>query len=258
MVSIIIPVLHFSRPRNLQFFYKKKYTILDVLQDIKKKVSIEHETIIVCNTGFDEKVIKLLQGHEAVNKFCINSTNVGVSRGWNIGACMAEGNMLCFLNDDMELMEGDMEKLCDVLTAEDFIGEVGPKGEKWYITETGERVKERVGLEIPEEADAIAGHFFLIKKSVFDMVGGFNTAYTPAGYEEIDMSFRIRAKGFKCLAVPNIKAKHHGVHGVSSYRHKIEYLNKSIYTDELAERNKKIFISEWYPQFFDSIYGGKS
>jgi GT2 family glycosyltransferase len=211
-----------------------------VLENLAQNISINHEVIVVCN-GNDPELVAFVEGHPGIHKYCLNSVNVGVSRAWNMGAMLAEGQHLCFLNDDVEVGKGGMERLVEVLESEDNIGEVGPAGGKWEGVSSG----PRVGKDKVEEADEISGFCFVIKGSIFRNVGGFDISYTPAGFEEIDMSFMIRKKGYRCLVVPNIPITHYGKHGVSAMSVDIEYLNKKINTKELHERNKEIFRKKW-------------
>jgi GT2 family glycosyltransferase len=85
----------------------------------------------------------------------------------------------------------------------------------------------------------------MLREQAFRDVGGFDPAYSPAGFEEIDMSFALRDKGWKCLVVPNLDIKHHHYHGGSSYRGTVSYLGKVIDTKELHVRNKAYFSKKW-------------
>lgn len=239
-VSFIIPVLHFKRPLNKKRFFMPRYTIQETLRDIAQNVRVRHEVIVVCN-GTDPELIELITKHPAAHKYCLNSVNVGVARSWNMGAEMAEGEILCFVNDDVEIGPGSVEKLCEILESSSDIGQVGPMGARWKGA-----VHDRfVGETAIEEADAISGFMFLIKAPVYWNVGGFDIAYTPAGFEEIDMSFAIRKAGMKCLVVPGVDVKHHHHHGVSAYSSTIQYLSTNVDTETLHCRNKAYFERKW-------------
>ena len=239
-ISIIIPVLHMTRPLNKKRFFVTRYTLPDVLRNLHENVLIPHEVIVVCN-GQDDDLIKFVTGHPHVNKYCLNSVNVGVARSWNMGAEMAECDALCFVNDDVEIGKGGLESLFDVLSEDDRVGQVGPMGALWRGAEHLRYVGER---EV-ENADAISGFLFMLRTKAFRQVGGFDPAYTPAGFEEIDMSFALRSRGWQCLVVPNLDIKHHHHHGVSSYRSCVSYLGKEIDTEALHQRNRDYFMKKW-------------
>jgi GT2 family glycosyltransferase len=239
-LSFIIPVLHLKRPKNPTRFFLPRYTVDDTLGDISANVSLPYETVVVCN-GDDTDLRRFVEKDLRIHKYCINKTNVGVARGWNMGAQLAEGEVLCFVNDDVEIGAGAIESLYAVLTADTNVGQVGPKGAKWR-----DGAHERyVGEHEMEEADAISGFLFMIPSVLYREIGGFDVRYTPAGFEEIDMSFEIRRRGRKCIVVPQLAIRHHHHHGVSSYRTEIEYLGKSIDTESLHRRNKEYFLSKW-------------
>jgi len=239
-VSFIIPVLHLKRPLNKARFFMPRYTLPDVLRDIYHNVSLPHEVIVVCN-GQDKHLVEFVATHPHIDKYCLNSVNVGVARSWNMGAEMAEGEALCFVNDDVEVGKGGTEELFKVLTASEDVGQVGPMGALW----TGAEHLCFVGEEKLEEADAISGFLFMLRAKAFRQAGGFDPAYSPAGFEEIDMSYTLRKLGWKCLVVPGLEIKHHHHHGVSNFRSNVAYLGKEIDTETLHQRNRSYFINKW-------------
>ena len=238
-VSIIIPTLHLKRPKNPKYFMVSRYSLSQLLEDLGRPIAVPLEVIVVCN-GTDTGLVEFVRKHARIDKYCLNSVNVGVARAWNVGAQMAEGEALCFVNDDVAIGEGAIEALAEVLSR-DGVGQVGPKGARWIAGEHD----SYVGETHVEEADAISGFLFMIRDSVFRAVGGFDVTYSPAGFEEIDMSFAIRRTGLKCLVVPGLDVRHHHRHGVSAYRTDIEYLGKTIDTQALHERNRAYFRRKW-------------
>ncbi len=242
-VSFIIPVLHLKRPLNKARFFMPRYTLPDVLRDLHNNVSLPHEVIVVCN-GQDKELVEFVSTHPHIDKYCLNSVNVGVARSWNMGAEMAEGEALCFVNDDVEVGKGGAEELFRVLTAAEDVGQVGPMGALW----TGAEHLRFVGEERVEEADAISGFLFMLREKAFRQAGGFDPAYSPAGFEEIDMSYTLRKLGWKCLVVPGLEIKHHHHHGVSNFRSNVAYLGKEIDTEALHQRNRAYFINKWERQ----------
>ena len=239
-VSVIIPTLHLERPKNVKYFMFQRYTLGQVLSDLQDNVKLPVEVIVVCN-GQDPELVELVKSHRGVRKYCLNSVNVGVSRAWNMGAMMAEGEALCFLNDDVHVGPGAIEGLYEMLMSDASIAQVGPKGVKWR----GAEHEAFVGISSIEDADAISGFMFMIRKSAFAAVGAFDVAYTPAGFEEIDMSFMLRRRGWRCVVVPALDVKHYERHGVSASTGAIGYFGKSIGTRELHNRNKEYFVRKW-------------
>jgi len=217
-----------------------KYTIHEVLRDLRQNVKLPFEVIVICN-GDDPELIEFVRAHDGIDKFCINSVNAGVARSWNMGAQMAEGAALCFLNDDVAVGAGAIEALYETLVSASDIGQVGPTGARWK----GAEHDYFVGEEQMENADAIAGYCFMVRADLYRNLGGFDVTYSPAGFEEIDMSFAIRKAGFRCVVVPKLAFHHYHHHGVSAYRSEIRYLSNVIDTTTLHERNKAYFKAKW-------------
>lgn len=240
-LSIIIPVLHLSRPKNVKRFFMPKQTIDETLRDIKKNVALNHEIIVICN-GEDLDLHEYIKNDKRIDRYCINSINVGVARAWNIGAQLAEGEVLCYLNDDVSVGKDSLEKLTEQLLSSETFGEIGPQGSFWKNCEH-DRFAE--GETDYIEADVVSGFCFLIRRSTFDEIGGFDVAYTPAGFEEIDLSYKVRQKGLKCIVNPSVNIKHYHHHGVSAQKVVIKYLGSEINTDDLHLRNKEYFRKKW-------------
>jgi GT2 family glycosyltransferase len=247
-ISFIIPVLHLKRPLNKARFFMPRHTLSDVLRNLHENVTLPHEVIVVCN-GKDEDLVEFVSSHPNISKYCLNSVNVGVARSWNIGAEMSEGQILCYLNDDVEVGKNSIESLC-ALFDDQKVGEVGPAGSYWVNLQHHSYAEG----DQPVESDVISGFCFLVRSDTFRQLGGFDIEYSPAGYEEVDFSFRIRQAGLKCVVYPAVHIKHFHHHGVSAQKVNIDYLHKTIDTAALHEKNSAYFKRKW-PDGFPSIKG---
>jgi GT2 family glycosyltransferase len=243
MLSIIIPANNLVKAINPRYFYKKRFNLDDTLKSIAGNVDVPYEIIVVVNDIRNTELVEYVSNNALIHKYCINSANAGVARSWNIGAHLAEGEYLCFCNDDVEFTQpGAFSRLLQFFQQDRQVGEVGPEGGSWHRDKSG----ARKGLHQPEEADEISGYFFILSAAAFTQAGGFDNYYTPAGCEEIDMSFRIRQLGYKCLVVPGTGIVHHGNHGISSRKVDVKYFDKEINTVDLDHRNKAYFVKKWY------------
>lgn len=240
MLSIIIPAMKLRKGVNPRFFYKKRFHLTDTIESIAANVACEKELILVVNGQDDSDLVEFARTSPAVTRYALLSANVGVARAWNVGAHLALGDVLCFCNDDVHIGKDALETLMKVL-ADPTVGEVGPAGGEWRNGQPG----AMVGLEKIEEAEQISGFLFLTRTSVFEEVGGFDNAYTPAGVEEIDFSFKVRARGYRCVVVPGLDAVHYGSHGISSTDTTIHAMGSSITTGDLDRRNKQYFRGKW-------------
>jgi len=239
-LSIIIPVLHLTRPINLKRFFMPRHTIKDTLDNLPKNIIMDHEIVVVCN-GQDEDLISFIKNHPSVTRYCTNSQNVGVARAWNMGAQLADGDVLCYLNDDVAVGPGALDHLASKLLADPEIGEIGPEGSYWKNCNHDRLVDSKE----PVIADVVSGFCFLVRTNIFHDLGGFDIDFTPAGCEEIDLSYRIRQAGLKCIVDPTVDIKHYHHHGVSSQIVNINYMGKSIDTRTLNKVNMAHFKKKW-------------
>lgn len=236
MISIIIPTRELKRSKNLKYLHKKLTSISDLLYSLENVKDCEFEVIVVINGVSDPKLINYIQNNKTISKYAVLSTNSGVSRAWNIGRNLAEGEQLLFLNDDVVVHKYDLDLLKSSL--KEKVVMVGPKGSVW---ENGKHVR----YSDDEDVNVISGFAFMIESMVFDEVGGIDINYTPAGYEEIDLSMKILQRGYKLKVVPEARFTTNPVHGISAKNTNIKYFNTEINTKELHEKNTKYFREKW-------------
>ena len=62
IVSVIIPVLHLNRPVNTKRFFMPRYTLSEVLRDLRGNVKLSFEVIVICN-GHDPELIEFVRTH---------------------------------------------------------------------------------------------------------------------------------------------------------------------------------------------------
>ena len=239
-ISIIIPVLHFTRPLNKKRFFMPRQTIEDTLKDIQENVTLPYEVIVICN-GQEDELVNFVKSHPAITRYALNSQNVGVARSWNIGAQLATGEVLCYLNDDVSIGNNALETLYKHLNEHPDIGEIGPAGSYWKNCEHHSFVESNS----PVESDVVSGFCFLIKSQLLHQLGGFDINFSPAGCEEVDLSYRVRDAGFKCVVYPSLEIKHFHHHGVSAQKVNINFLGKVIDTETLHQVNSTYFKKKW-------------
>jgi GT2 family glycosyltransferase len=195
---------------------------------------------VVCNSK-EPELVEFVKNDPRIDKYILNSVNPGVARAWNMGAELSQGAHLCYVSDDVRIGQGAIESLSSTLDNEPAVAEVGPRGDL-YVNGRSDRF---VGTEIPEYSDVISGFLFLVRQSAYFQVGGFDIAYSPAGCEEVDFSFALRNAGWLLKVIPHLDITHNEYHGVSAHRTEISYLNTTVDTLELHERNTAYFRRKW-------------
>jgi GT2 family glycosyltransferase/glycosyltransferase involved in cell wall biosynthesis len=211
--SIIIPV-----------FNKVAFT-LQCLRSLADEIDLaETEIIVVNNASTDEtqKVLSLLSGFvRAVD----NTENLGFVDACNQGAAEARGKYLIFLNNDTEVMPGWLEHLVRTVESDDSVGAVGsmflyPDGS---IQEAGSIVwkngeahhygwgesPDDYRFNFAREVDYCSAASLLIRRDIFERLGGFDRRYAPAYYEDVDLCFGVRSLGFKVIYQPMSRLVHY-------------------------------------------------
>lgn len=239
-VSIVIPVHNNS-----------KYTY-NCLNSILKNTQGSFEIIVIDDASSDETP-KLFRNVENI-RVIRNDNNLGFIESCNIGAKSGKGKYLFFLNNDTIVTEKWLEPLISAISKQD-VGAVGAK----LIYPDG-KLQEAGGIiwndasgwnygryddpDKPEynfvrEVDYCSGAALLVKKELFDKIGGFDERFKPAYYEDIDLCFSIRKLGCKVLYQPHSAIIHfEGVTGgtdikTGTKRH--QELNKPKFYDKWKE-----------------------
>ncbi len=147
-----------------------------------------------------------------------NEKNDGFIASCNRGASQARGTYLVFLNNDTLVTAGWLSSLLETFHLEPGAGLVGAK----LIYPDG-RLQEAGGIiwrdgsgwnrgkfEDPNgpaynfmrEVDYCSAACLIVPKLLFEQVGGFDSRFVPAYYEDTDLAFKVRAAGHKVLYQP--------------------------------------------------------
>jgi N-acetylglucosaminyl-diphospho-decaprenol L-rhamnosyltransferase len=70
-------------------------------------------------------------------------------------------------------------------------------------------------LDEPGMVDQPAGAFLVIRRDVWEKLGGFDENFRPIWFEDVDFCRRARSAGFSAEYVPQVAASHAGAHSIS-------------------------------------------
>lgn len=132
---------------------------------------------------------------------------------------MAKGKYIVLLNNDTQVQKDWLESLVSTIESDEKIGLVGSKlvYPDGTLQEAGGIVysdanacnygngdnPDNLEYNYVKDTDYISGASILLKKSLWEELGGFDERFCPAYYEDTDLAFQIRYKlGLKVIYQP--------------------------------------------------------
>ncbi len=189
----------------------------------KSKSGVGLEVVVVDNGSADE-TINLLDYVEGLT-FERASPNIGFPRACNLGARLASGRYIVFMNNDMEfepdifvqlhaVIERDRDEVaCFGAAILQFDGRIQDIGSGIWQDGAAQgyfrdESPTRYSLAQPRDVDYVAGCFICISNVDFRAAGGFDERFSPGYYEEADLCLRLWASGKKVRVYPEIHIYH--------------------------------------------------
>jgi GT2 family glycosyltransferase len=188
------------------------------------------EMIVVDNGSIDgsDKLIGDELGKLGRGRIVKVEKNLGSTRGNNLGFELAchDAKYVAFLNNDIEVEPDWLDKIIDVLEADERIAAAQPAilqlSNRNRVDSLGGMI-DRLGwtydlfsnsiypnnLERPFEVFWAKAAAIVVRSDIFRKVGGFDEDYFIY-YDEVDLCWRIRLLGYKVVTVPTARIYHLG------------------------------------------------
>lgn len=211
--SIIIPV-----------FNKANFTF-QCLTSLIHEIDLGKNEIIVVDNASSDQTEAVLAHFENVVHTIRNEENRGFVDACNQGAAASRGKYLLFLNNDTVVLPGWLDHLVDTIEANPKHGAVGslflyPEGS---IQEAGSIVwkngeahhygwgasPDDHRFNFAREVDYCSAASLLIRREIFEQLGGFDRRFVPAYYEDVDLCFGVRSLGYKVIYQPMSRVVHY-------------------------------------------------
>ena len=211
--SIVIPV-----------FNKAAFT-WQCLCSLMNEIDLSETEIIVADDASTDETSEVLTAMGDVLRVVTNKENKGFVDACNRGAALAQGEYLVFLNNDTEVLPGWLKHLIETVRSDASVGAVGSmflypdgsiqeagaivwkNGEAHHYGWSGSPDDRR--FNFAREVDYCSAASLLIRKEIFEQLGGFDRRFAPAYYEDVDLCFGVRSLGHKVIYQPMSRVVHY-------------------------------------------------
>jgi GT2 family glycosyltransferase len=194
------------------------------LAALERQDNAHFEVVLVDNASVDDSVRTVRERFPWV-RLVVLGENRGFAGGNNAGVAEARGRLIAFLNNDTR---ADTQWLARLRAAfESAPGAAMATSRIVFmhdpsildsagdgLTRAGGAFKRghgsaAVAASTPCEVFGACGAAFMMPRSVFDEVGGFDEDFFLS-HEDVDLSYRVRLRGYRVLYVPDAIVEHAG------------------------------------------------
>ena len=207
------------------------------------------EFIIVTTTELIEQLRRLAEPISSQVRFVAFDAPFNFSAKCNAGAQMASGDRIIFLNDDVETGQSDwIENLIEPLQNQD-VGAVAPKllyptgriqhaglvtGVRGLVGTAmhqwpGDSVDYTNFAQSMRTVSALSAACLAMRRADFVALGGFDEVNTPIAHSDLDLCFKVREAGMRCVYTPFATMTHHGHVSIGSEKQagEVQVVDKS-------------------------------
>lgn len=233
---------------------------------------LEYEIVVYDNASDDDTLSRLDRALPAGSNVEVirSGTNDGFAAATNRALARSTGRYVFFLNPDCELAPRALTHLVaflddnpQVAAAAPLLGDERGDSQREFqlrrfptlrtlaseillldevLPANGATAHYRyrdLDLSKPQRIDQPAAAALLIRRDVFDEVGGLDERFSPAWFEDVDFCRRLAAAGKAIYVVPAATARHFG--GAS-----LEHISFADFTD-IWYRNMWLYARKWLP-----------
>jgi GT2 family glycosyltransferase len=201
--------------------------------------------VVVVDDGSTDSTPAALTARAADVRVVRHERSTGFASSCNDGVAAAGGEWILLLNNDTIPQPGWLDSLIHYASARERLGVVGSKllfpdgtiqhaGVVFARELTPQHIylgfqADHPAVSSSREFQAVTGACMLIRRSVFEEIGGFDAAFVN-GYEDIDLCLRLRTSGYEV----------HYCHESVLY-----HLESATRGFELNRSNHELFLERW-------------
>jgi len=207
---------------------------------------------VIDNGSDDPETIDFLQGLDTAGTRVLRIAGpFNYSALNNAAVAVAGGEVLCFLNNDIEMIAGDWLSMMVRQALRADIGAVGAR--LLYRDGTVQHAGVYTGIgggaghahryqdaeatgyferaRLPQRISAVTGACLVVAKEKFLAVGGFDEKNFPVAFNDVDLCLKLNARGWQSFYEPRATLIHHESKSRGSDSAKG---NRARFADELA------------------------
>lgn len=199
--------------------YNVRYFLEQAVHSVKSAITaLEAEIIVIDNASSDESCA-MMESRFPNIRLIRNTENVGFSKANNQAVAVAKGEYVCILNPDTAVPHSVFINAFQYLEDKPGVGILGVRlmdGTGNFLPESKRNLptpksslskllgmnKDKNGYyanHLHDRADGevavLPGAFMLLKREIYNEVGGFDEDYFMYG-EDIDFSYKVRKSGY--------------------------------------------------------------
>lgn len=204
--------------------YNSAATISECIRSVFDTVGPEDEVIVVDNSSPDDtvQIVENEFGQDPRLRLIQNPENSGYSRGANLGLLASHGEHLVLLNPDTIVFEGWLDSLhaafgpgvaaagpiSNTVSNEQFVSFYLPPTYRPPLKVLPQAIRE--GFPHPVASTRfLAGFCVMLSREVLNRHGLLEEA-TELGADDLELSWRLRALGYKLMISPQCYVEHEG------------------------------------------------
>ena len=251
--------------------------ITRIVADLRERTDYRDIEIVVVDNGTTDAEVMRFYAAESGPAFTLDLVvePFDFAGMCNRGAARARGEVLLFLNNDIEVRHADwLSEMVECLAFADT-GIVGAKllypngtiqhagvivglGEAaghWYVEDPVEEPGPMGRLAVRQTMTAVTGACMLVTRRCFEALGGFDAEAFSVAYNDIDLCIRARKAGFRTIWTPFAVLDHH--ESLSRGSDETEE-NTARFQAEMARLKERhgtqTFLDEAFSPFYDRRY----
>lgn len=222
--SLNLPRPHKPLLSILIVLYNRAELTFACLRSLQPRLrQVAAEVILVDNASRDETptLLKRLRGVTVMR----NAENRGFPAAVNQAAAEAAGEFLLLLNNDTEVLGDSLNAALRFLSEHRDVGAAGGRlilldgmlqeagcalWREGHVLQYGRGDTPTASeYQFRRDVDYCSGAFLMTRRELFQQMGGLDTSFSPAYFEDADYCVRLWRDGWRVVYLPEVAIHHH-------------------------------------------------